>query len=100
MGNPGWKQFERRMCVDVGTQRIPVTGEREGADGATSLFAFQFKLRRSLPGWLWTWLGGIVAHAEPKGKVGVLVLKKPRMRDEEALVVVRWKDWVDLHGAK
>lgn len=98
MPDRSWKAFERRLCRDVGTERIPVTGEREGADGATSLFAFQFKLRRSLPGWLWEWLGGIVAHAEPKGKVGILVLKKPRQKDTEALVVLRWKDWCDLHG--
>lgn len=99
MADRGWKQFERRMCKDMGTNRIPVTGEREGADGATSLFAFQFKLRRSLPGWLFTWLAGIVANAERSGKVGVLVLKTPRLRDAESLVVLRWKDWVDLHGS-
>ena len=98
MPDRGWKKFERRLCRDMGTERIPVTGERAGADGATSLFAFQFKLRRSLPGWLWAWLAGIVSHAEDKGKVGVLVLKKPRQRDDEALVVLRWKDWRDLHG--
>ena len=36
--------------------------------------------------------------AERAGKVGVLVLKRPRMLDEEAVVIVRWKDWVALHG--
>ena len=94
----GWKHFERRMCRDVGTQRIPVTGERHGADGTTSLFCFQFKLRRTLPDWLYDWLGGIVGAAQPLGKVGVLVLKRPRMEDTDALVVLRWKDWIDLHG--
>jgi hypothetical protein len=98
MPDKGWKAFERRMCRDVGTERIPVTGERDGADGSTSLFAFQFKLRKSLPGWLWTWLAGIRSHAKDKGKVGVLVLKRPRQRDAEALVVLTWDDWCELHG--
>ena len=100
MPDKSWKAFERRMARDMGTERIPVTGERFGADCATGLFAFQFKLRRVIPEWLFTWLAGIVAHAEPKGKVGVLVLKKPRQKDEEAVVVLRWKDWIDLHGSK
>jgi hypothetical protein len=98
MPDRGWKQFERRLCRDLGTQRIPVTGERDGADGRTSRFCFQFKLRRSLPVWLWTWLAGIVGTAAKTNRIGVLVLKRPRMRDEDALVVVRWRDWVDLHG--
>lgn len=98
MSDRGWKQFERRMARDMGSERIPVTGERDGADCQTPLFCFQFKKRRSLPDWLWDWLRGIVASADRSGKVGVLVLKKTRQRDAEALVVLRWKDWVELHG--
>lgn len=98
MSDKGWKQFERRMCRDVGTERIPVTGERFGADGSNAMFCFQFKLRSAMPAWLWEWLAGIVSAGARTGKVGVLVLKKPRQKDEDALVVLRWKDWVDLHG--
>jgi hypothetical protein len=95
----GWKQFERRACRDMGVERQPVTGERHGADNAPHpLFAFQFKLRRMLPSWLFVWLAGIVATAARDGKVGVLVLKRPRLEDADALVVLRWCDWVDLHG--
>jgi hypothetical protein len=82
MADKGWKAFERRMARDVGTER----------------FCFQFKLRRVLPAYLWEWLGGIVASAARSGKVGVLVVKKPRQQDADALVVLRWQDWVDLHG--
>ncbi len=98
MSNPGWKKFERRCARDMGTERIPVTGERHGADAANPLFCFQFKLRRSFPAWLWEWLSGIQGSAKASGRVGVLVLKKPRQRDAEALVVLSWKDWCDLHG--
>lgn len=100
MSNTSWKQFERRMCRDVGTERIPVTGERHGADGATALFCFQFKLRNVFPLWLWDWTHEIATTGTRHGKVGVLVLKRPRQRDEDALVVLRWKDWVDLHGSQ
>ena len=32
MTDKAWKAFERRLAHDVGTERIPVTGERDGAD--------------------------------------------------------------------
>jgi hypothetical protein len=96
----GWKQFERRASRDMGVERQPVTGERHGADNAPHpLFAFQFKLRRMLPAWLFVWLDGIVATAARDRKVGVLVLKRPRLEDGDALVVLQWRDWVDLHGS-
>lgn len=95
----GWKQFERRASRDMGCERQAVTGERHGADNAPHpMFCFQFKLRRCLPAWLFSWLDGIVATAARDGKVGVLVLKRPRMEDGDGLVIVRWRDWVDLHG--
>jgi len=98
MADKAWKQFERRCCRDFGEQRIPVNGEWHGPDGVTAMFAFQFKLRRALPTWLFEWLNGIVAAAQRRGLVGVLVLKTPGMEDRDALVLLRWCDWVDLHG--
>ena len=70
----------------------------DGADVVSGLFHVQVKLRRSLPQWLWDWLGGIVGDAAPHKKIGVLVLKKPRQRDAEGLVVLRYGDFVDLVG--
>jgi hypothetical protein len=99
MGDKGWKAYERRCSRAFGVERQAVTGERDGADNAPHpIFCFQFKNRRALPSWLWSWLGGIVATAERAEKIGVLVLKVPRMRDADALVLVRWADWVELHG--
>ena len=98
MPDKTWKAFERRMSKDIGTTRIPVTGERAGADAKAGMFCYQFKLRRALPSWLWEWLGGVQCVAEGDGKIGVLVLKRPRMRDEDAVVLLSWKDWKDLHG--
>lgn len=94
-----WKASERRVADDLLGHRIPVTGiDRDGADVVTPLFHVQVKLRKTLPTWLWGWLRGIVSDAAPHGKVGVLVLKKPRQRDAEGLVVLRYGDFVDLVG--
>lgn len=94
-----WKAYELRVAKDLGGRRIPVTGiDRHGADVVSQMFHCQIKLRRALPAWLFAWLSGIVADAKPAGKVGILILRKPRMEDADALVVLRYADFVDLHG--
>ena len=87
------------MARDVGTERIPVTGERAGSDFTDAIACYQLKVRRMLPAWLWSWLGGIQGTATRQGRIGVLVLRVPRMRDDDALVILSWRDWVALHGA-
>ena len=87
------------MARDVGTERIPVTGERAGSDFTDAIACYQLKVRRMLPAWLWSWLGGIQGTATKHGRIGVLVLRVPRMRDDDALVILSWRDWVALHGA-
>ena len=44
MSDRAWKAFERRLARQLGTQRIPVTGERAGADFTDGMFAYQAKL--------------------------------------------------------
>lgn len=95
-----WKSAERRVAEDLGGQRIPVTGiDRDGADVVTPLFAVQVKLRKALPAWLWGWLSGIRSTAAPVGKVGILILKRPRQKDTEGLVVMSYGDFVDHFGS-
>lgn len=98
MPDKAWKATERRMARDVGTQRIPVTGERDGADYEDGIACYQLKVRRAIPSWLWAWLSGIQCTGERRGKVGVLVMKRPGDRDADSVVVLSWKHWVDLHG--
>ena len=97
MPDKGWKAAERRYARSVGTERIPVTGERHGADYATKMFSYQLKIRKVIPAWLFDWLEGICGAAG-RDRIGVLVLNRPRRRTGDALVVVRHSDWVDLHG--
>jgi hypothetical protein len=98
MSERGWKKAERMLAGDCGGNRIPVTGERNGADVKHPVFAFQLKVRKALPAWIFEWLHGICGSAKREGKIGVLVLRRPREARRHALVILRWEDWVDLHG--
>ena len=95
-----WKAAESRFARDVGSERKPCDGSREGADFEDALFCYQLKVRRMLPRWLWTWLLGIQETASRSGRIGCLVLKRPRQEDREALVILPWRDWVELHGSR
>ena len=101
MSDKGWKQFERRVSRDHGVERQPVTGERDGSDAMPhALFCFQMKLRKSIPKCIREWSDSIHRSAQRAGKIGILIVKEPGLHDENALVVVRYRDWVDLHGTK
>jgi hypothetical protein len=97
MTDRSWKAWERRLAHALGTRRIPVTGERAGADVVDGLFAYQAKLGRRCPAYLRAWLAGIVTAAERRGLVGVVVWKPNRARDRDALVLLRFADWRELH---
>ena len=98
MADKSWKAFERRVAKRMGGRRIPVTGERDGVDVDAGPFVYQAKLRRGLPSYLREWLRGIVAAGERLNAVGVVVWKAPHARDDDAVVVLRLKDWQALHG--
>ena len=96
-----WKAFERRLAHRMGGRRIPVTGERDGADVVDgSSFVYQCKLRRGLPSYLREWLRGIVAAGERTGATGIVIWKAPRALDDDALVILRLADWQALHGSQ
>lgn len=93
-----WKAFERAIASGLNGKRIPVTGvDRHGADVVTPMFHCQVKLRKSLPNWIFDWLHGI-RGTTPDGKIGILILRTPRMRNADALVVMTYAEFVDLHG--
>ena len=83
MKNRSWKAAETRFARDIGSERKSCDGSRDGADFEDGLCCYQLKVRRAIPGWLWDWLGGIQTHAKAKGRVGVLVMKRPREEDGE-----------------
>ena len=100
MSDFGWKKFERRIARDHGVERRPNTGERDGSDCMDHpIFVLQMKLRKAIPKCIREWSDGIHATAQRDNKVGVLIVKEPGKHDDNALVIVRYADWVDLHGS-
>ena len=98
MADKSWKAYERRTARRLGGKRIANTGARAGSDIDAGPFQYQCKLRRGMPGYLREWLRGIVAAGERCGSTGVVVWKAPNARDDDAVVVLRLRDWEDLHG--
>ena len=95
-----WKKYESRVAADLGGRRIPVTGiDRDGADVRSARFSVQVKLRKALPAWLFSWLSGICETATADGRMGILVLRKPRQEDVDGLVVMRYGDFIELTKA-
>lgn len=98
MRSRSWKAAETRFARDVGQERNPCDGSRAGADFDDAIACYQLKVRGCIAKSLWDWLAGIQGTAKASGKAGVLVLKRPRQDDTEAIVMLSWKDWCDLHG--
>ena len=100
MADKSWKAFERRISRDHGVERQPITGERDGSDAMPHpLFCFQMKLRKAIPKSIREWSDSIHRTAQRAGKCGVLIVKEPGKHDGNALVILRYADWVDLHGS-
>ena len=93
-----WKRFERAVAKRTGGKRIPVTGEKDGIDVDAGPFVYQAKLRTRLPSYLRDWLRGITEAGERTGATGVVIWKEPGARVDDSVVVLRLRDWEDLHG--
>jgi hypothetical protein len=96
-----WKNFERRCAGRLGGRRRPVTGlDRGDGDVFTPMFEVSCKLREGQPDYLVTWLAEVCRTAKARDRIGVVVWKTPgRGKDDaDALVVMRFGDFVDLHG--
>lgn len=99
--NPRWKKFERELARDMGVERNPCDGSRDQADFDTPMFRFQAKRRKDcLPKEVLDWLDRtqLAALAEGKGRIPVVVIQRRGENRGEAVVLLRWADWRDLHG--
>ncbi len=102
MTDKRWKAVEREHAKDVGVERIPVTGRQRdegGADFSDALCSYQVKHGQRQPSYLSDWLRGIGNWAARKGKIGIVVWRGNRQLKRDAIVMMRWSDWVELHGA-
>jgi hypothetical protein len=96
VADKGWKAFERRIASRVGGRRQAVTGEFADADVIGARFVYQNKLGYDAPIYLIRWMAGIVRTALKHKKIGVVVWKLKDMRDDNAMVLLRFKDWEAL----
>jgi len=51
-----------------------------------------------MPSYLRSWLDGICGAAAAANRIGIVIWTEPGRRDESAVVVLRLRDWIDLHG--
>ena len=62
---------------------------------------YQAKLGRRCPVYLRRWLAGIRAAGSQRtpAKVGAVIWKPKGGRDQDAVVVLTFEDWCELHGS-
>jgi hypothetical protein len=99
MPDKTWKARERKVAALLQGHRIPVTGERDGADVLTPLLAVQVKHRRSRPTYLRAWLDGILGTARKSNRTGLVVWSVHREDAANALAILRLDDFARLHHA-
>jgi hypothetical protein len=92
-----WKTAERRIADLLGGKRIPVSGRGRGdnPDVAHPTLAIECKSRKKLPGWIHD---AMLQAEASKGddQLPVVVLHQDRARYNEALVLLRLKDFLPL----
>jgi hypothetical protein len=94
-----WKRRERQIAGRLGGQRLPVSGRgKDEPDAETPLLCIQSKHGRNRPSYLSAWVQGICRVADERQKVGLVVWSTMRERGDDALVILRLKDFEALHG--
>jgi hypothetical protein len=90
-----WKQTERKVATMLGGKRVGPAG-RKGADLAHEHLSVEVKERRRLPAWLLHAMAQAVGSAD--GRLPMVVLHRAGDRYEDAMVIVRMKDWREWYG--
>ncbi len=97
-----WKQHERWWAMALGGRRVPVTGRSRGdtPDVEHPLYAIEVKAGKVLSPRLQLGVKQAVAAANGTGKTPLLCISHhaPGRRDVEHYVLLRLRDWQDLHG--
>ena len=99
MSNKPWKYVEREIAARLGGRRVPVTGRQRGdaPDIAHPHLAIEVKSRKQMPVFLMDAMAQ--AKASIRGnQTPVVVIHQHGNRYDDAMVVMRLKDFVDWHG--
>ena len=99
MSNKPWKYVEREIAARLGGRRVPVTGRQRGdaPDIEHAHLAIEVKSRKNMPVFLMDAMAQ--AKASIRGnQTPVVVIHQHGNRYDDAMVVMRLKDFVDWHG--
>ncbi len=89
-----WKSCERRVAAILGGRRVPVSGRQRGdaPDILHPRLSVEVKSRSKLPAWIEEGMRQ-AEISSTNGRVPVCVLHQDRRPYEEAVVLVRLKDF-------
>ena len=93
MPDKAWKAFEREIAKRLGGQRAGPLG-REGPDVLHPLWAPECKMRKKLPRLLTEAMDQAVTNTPP-GKIPLVILHQAHDEYDQALVVMRLRDFED-----
>ena len=97
MARKMWKDFERSLRDYFRGVRIPVSGQEKDGRDVESLcgrFDYQAKRVQSAPKKVRYWLDGIRRTAEPRNRIGLVVIKAPGEDRAESMVILQACDWL------
>lgn len=90
-----WKRVEREIARRLGGARIPLLG-RQGSDLDVPYLCVEVKSRKMIGAYLWDEFMAQILATDEGGKVPAIVLHRPGMKYDDALVCVRAGDWARL----
>jgi hypothetical protein len=95
-----WKRAERRVARALGGERTGPLGymENDVKGGLGDIFSIEIKYRAKLPQILTAALSQAKAGKTAGSKPPMCVIVQKGQETGEALVCMRLKDFVDLHG--
>ena len=97
MGDKGWKQFERKIARAHGCERAGPTGTADV--DSHSIFSIEAKLQNDVPKYLDDCMAQAVSHLKNGyAKIPIVIMKRPRRPMTAAFVLIRYNDWLGLHG--
>lgn len=91
MPDASWKAVERWVARQLGGKR---GGPLNKADVLHDTWAPEVKHRKRFPKWLMGAMEQAVEHSDEQTPV-VILFEKYKNRDE-ALVIMQWRDWIEL----
>lgn len=91
MGNPGWKQFERRIAIQINGKR----SWKDNQDISHPFLSGECKLLKELPKWLLDVYLQACRNC-PQGKIPFACVKQRGKNDKNAFVILRFMDFKKL----